>query len=346
MPGAAGRRASGLVRQRGRSAARQVPARDATTSELTRVHTPQYLGLLRNGIGSGYGNLDADTYFSPGTRDATWLAAGGAIDLATTLTSGGAKRGVALLRPPGHHATPGTSMGFCLLNNIALAASNALASGMKRVAIVDWDVHHGNGTQDAFYADPRVLFISSHQFRCIRAPAQRARSAMAPGAVSARTWRCRRAAVTKHTARRSAKWCCRCCAHMHRSWYSCLRGSTPTRATRSRRSSCRPPVTARWRARCSSWWMRSATGRIGFVLEGGYDLQALEASVAQVGASLHRPAHRARARHAARAGARCDRRHASCTLAVLETRRRRNLGASPWAKPFRSSSKDTSGRFG
>jgi acetoin utilization deacetylase AcuC-like enzyme len=80
------------------------------------------------------------------------------------LIEGRSDRGLALLRPPGHHAVPDRSMGFCLLNNVALAASAALAAGLSRVAVVDWDVHHGNGTQDAFYDDPRVLMISLHQY--------------------------------------------------------------------------------------------------------------------------------------------------------------------------------------
>jgi acetoin utilization deacetylase AcuC-like enzyme len=86
------------------------------------------------------------------------------MELAQALVSGTSRRGIALLRPPGHHAIAGRSLGFCLLNNIALAASSALAQGLARVAIVDWDVHHGNGTQDMFYDDPRVLFISLHQY--------------------------------------------------------------------------------------------------------------------------------------------------------------------------------------
>jgi acetoin utilization deacetylase AcuC-like enzyme len=77
---------------------------------------------------------------------------------------GGPRRGVALLRPPGHHAEPDTAMGFCLINNVAVAAARALQDGARRVAIVDWDVHHGNGTQAAFYDDPRVLFVSLHQY--------------------------------------------------------------------------------------------------------------------------------------------------------------------------------------
>jgi acetoin utilization deacetylase AcuC-like enzyme len=263
-----------------------VPARDATTSELARVHTPQYLGLLRNGIGSGYGNLDADTYFSPGTRDATWLAAGGAIDLATTLTNGGAKRGVALLRPPGHHATPGTSMGFCLLNNIALAASSALASGMKRVAIVDWDVHHGNGTQDAFYADPRVLFISLHQFPLYPGTGAAREIGDGPGrgfsanlAMPARSGDEAYGAAFREVV------------------LPLLRAHAPELVLVSAGfdAHARDPLASLELSTAGYGAMASALldivdelghGRIGFVLEGGYDLQALEASVAQVGASL------------------------------------------------------------
>jgi len=141
-----------------------VPAREASVHELARVHAGSYVRHLQARLAEGHGHLDADTYFCAGTREAAWLAAGGVIDLAETLVSGRSRRGFALLRPPGHHAVPSSSMGFCLLNNVALAASAALAKGLSRVAIVDWDVHHGNGTQDMFYDDPRVLFISLHQF--------------------------------------------------------------------------------------------------------------------------------------------------------------------------------------
>ena len=146
------------------SAIHSVIAREAKQDELCRVHSPQYVERLLARLSRGFGNLDPDTYFSPGTREAAWLAAGGVIDLAQLLASSTNQRGFALLRPPGHHAVPAASMGFCLLNNVALAASAARASGLARVAIVDWDVHHGNGTQDMFYDDPNVLFISLHQF--------------------------------------------------------------------------------------------------------------------------------------------------------------------------------------
>ncbi|MGD8860718.1 MAG: histone deacetylase [Myxococcales bacterium] len=142
-----------------------LPARRATDAEIGTTHSAGYLRTLHATLSRGdFGNLDADTFYSPGSDDATFLAAGGAVDLARHLISAHQTRGVALLRPPGHHAEPDHAMGFCMLNNIALAAHAALASGARRVAIVDWDVHHGNGTQHAFYDDPRVLFISLHQY--------------------------------------------------------------------------------------------------------------------------------------------------------------------------------------
>ena len=154
----------GLNKALGGLACQRVQAREANLVELSRVHAPAYLDKLGARLARGQGQLDPDTYFNAGTREAAWLAAGGVIDLATTLLNGTSRRGFALLRPPGHHAVPNSSMGFCLLNNVALAASAALAAGLRRVAIVDWDVHHGNGTQDMFYEDPRLLFISLHQY--------------------------------------------------------------------------------------------------------------------------------------------------------------------------------------
>jgi acetoin utilization deacetylase AcuC-like enzyme len=141
-------------------------AREAALDELARVHDADYLRSLRERLREGYGHIDADTYYSPGTAEAALRSAGGAAALATALLSdapNAARRGVALLRPPGHHAEPDAAMGFCMLNNVAVAASAALDAGALRAAIVDWDVHHGNGTQSAFYADPRVLFVSLHQ---------------------------------------------------------------------------------------------------------------------------------------------------------------------------------------
>jgi acetoin utilization deacetylase AcuC-like enzyme len=143
---------------------RPLAARPVRSEELLTVHDPRYVAALDAVLSrGGFGQLDGDTFFSPGTREASWLAAGAAVDLGGALM-GEAQHALALLRPPGHHAVPDASMGFCLLNNVALAARAAQAAGAGKVAIVDWDVHHGNGTQDAFETDPSVLFISLHQY--------------------------------------------------------------------------------------------------------------------------------------------------------------------------------------
>jgi acetoin utilization deacetylase AcuC-like enzyme len=141
-----------------------VEARPATDAEIASVHTASHMRDLERVLQGGFGEIDADTFVAPGTREATWRAAGGAAELARALMENRARRGFALLRPPGHHAESSRAMGFCLLNNVAIAARAALAAGARRVAIVDWDVHHGNGTQEAVESDPRILFISLHQW--------------------------------------------------------------------------------------------------------------------------------------------------------------------------------------
>jgi acetoin utilization deacetylase AcuC-like enzyme len=140
-----------------------VAPRQATAEELARVHDPKFVAWLENLRGKE-GYVDADTYVGPDSIEVAGLAAGGTVALVDALIDGPVKRGLALVRPPGHHARPGHAMGFCLLNNVAVAAAHARARGLERVAIVDWDVHHGNGTQEAFYGDPNVLYVSTHQF--------------------------------------------------------------------------------------------------------------------------------------------------------------------------------------
>src|SRR5215470_9472159 len=147
-----------------RDRAKLGPARAAAADDLTRVHELSYLADLERLVPGRTGWLDEDTYFSPGSWKAALAAAGGAADLARAVVDGKLDRGLAVVRPPGHHATPGRAMGFCLLNNVAVAAAAARAAGLARVAIIDWDVHHGNGTQDIFWTDPNVLFVSSHQY--------------------------------------------------------------------------------------------------------------------------------------------------------------------------------------
>ncbi|MBW2463238.1 MAG: histone deacetylase [Deltaproteobacteria bacterium] len=141
-----------------------VPTRWATTAELSRVHTADYLARLDQALGRPNVRIDADTYVSAGSREAVFRAAGGAISLVDELLARRGTSGVALVRPPGHHATDRAAMGFCLVNHVAVAAAAALAGGAERVAIIDWDVHHGNGTEAIFAEDPRVLFVSLHQF--------------------------------------------------------------------------------------------------------------------------------------------------------------------------------------
>ena len=146
---------------------RQLAPRPATDEELQRVHTADYLHDLFKRMGDhnpkGSGWLDPDTYYGPGTYKAALNAAGGTVELALRVLGSASDNGFALVRPPGHHASQGHAMGFCLLNNIAVAAAAARARG-ARVAIVDFDVHHGNGTEEIFADDSSMLFISSHQF--------------------------------------------------------------------------------------------------------------------------------------------------------------------------------------
>jgi acetoin utilization deacetylase AcuC-like enzyme len=151
--------AAGIAQQ-----GRQVAIRPATDEELVRVHDARYLAELERTVPGKSGWIDPDTYFSPGTWDAARAAAGSASELALRVIKGELAQGIAVVRPPGHHATIAQAMGFCLLNNVAVAAAAARAAGAAKVAIVDWDVHHGNGTQDIFWNDPDVLYLSVHQF--------------------------------------------------------------------------------------------------------------------------------------------------------------------------------------
>jgi acetoin utilization deacetylase AcuC-like enzyme len=137
--------------------------RRATEVELTRVHNPSYLSSLREFCASGGGAVDFDTHVSLGTWDTALLAAGGVLGAIDALASGIGDVAFVAARPPGHHAQASKAMGFCFFNNIAIGAAE-LADRGERVFILDWDVHHGNGTQSTFWDDPRVLFVSTHQW--------------------------------------------------------------------------------------------------------------------------------------------------------------------------------------
>lgn len=151
--------AEGLTRRGNR-----VAAREASREELLAVHADALIEEVEATARRDFTQLDPDTYASRDSAEAARLAAGSLIDLALAVWRGKHPNALALLRPPGHHAERERAMGFCLFNNVAIAARAAQSRGAKRLLIVDWDVHHGNGTQNAFWDDPDVLYFSIHQF--------------------------------------------------------------------------------------------------------------------------------------------------------------------------------------
>lgn len=133
--------------------------------QVTTIHSPEVVERVRRLCEHGGGRLEVDTVCSRESFDIALAAAGAACSAVDAVIGGPQHRAFCLIRPPGHHATRTESMGFCLFNNIALAAEHAKRRhGLTRILIVDWDVHHGNGTQDVFYADPCVFFLSSHRY--------------------------------------------------------------------------------------------------------------------------------------------------------------------------------------
>ncbi|MGQ0825153.1 MAG: histone deacetylase family protein [Actinomycetota bacterium] len=144
-------------------AVEHVEPRLASVEEMAAVHDIRYLEELSAFCARGGGRIDADTAASSGSWDAARLAAGAGLAAIERLAQGDATAAFCAVRPPGHHAVPAGAMGFCLVNNVAVAAA-ALRRAGDRVLIVDWDAHHGNGTQDAFYRDPAVVYVSMHQW--------------------------------------------------------------------------------------------------------------------------------------------------------------------------------------
>ncbi len=136
----------------------------ASKEQITAVHSEALYDYVKSSVENGKRMLDPDTYINKYSFDAALLAAGSLINASDLVLSGDYKNAFCAVRPPGHHATRSRSMGFCLFNNIAVGVQHAIADHKKnRIAIVDWDVHHGNGTQDIFYETDKVLFISLHQ---------------------------------------------------------------------------------------------------------------------------------------------------------------------------------------
>lgn len=154
-----------LLRREGWLGFERVSSPAASRVVLERVHTGAHIDSIERLARHGGGQIDADTVLSSGSFQAALHAAGGAVELVTRLlAAGGAEVGFSIHRPPGHHATADTAMGFCLFNNVAVAARHALDElGLERVLILDWDVHHGNGTAEIFAGSDRVLYVSIHQ---------------------------------------------------------------------------------------------------------------------------------------------------------------------------------------
>jgi acetoin utilization deacetylase AcuC-like enzyme len=136
----------------------------AASQDLERVHPPAFLASIRELCESGGGAIDLDTVVSERSYDAAVVAAGAATAAVDAVLAGDVRAAFCLGRPPGHHAEAARAMGFCLVNHAAVAAAHARAAGVERVAVLDWDAHHGNGTQAIFWNDPNVLYVSLHQY--------------------------------------------------------------------------------------------------------------------------------------------------------------------------------------
>ncbi len=243
----------------------------------------------RPSASEGGGAIDADTYARPDSWRAARRAAGAGLAALTELE--GRRDAVAFVpvRPPGHHATADRAMGFCLLNSIAVAAASRTARG-ERVLIVDWDVHHGNGTQDIFWDDPDVLYVSTHQHPLYpgtgrasevggpAAPGSTFNLPLPPGATGDVVRPCPRSHAPGPPWRSSRPTGC---------WSPA--GSTPTGPIRWRSWPSRAATSPTWPGWCASW---RRPGRLALFLEGGYDASALASSVeATLAALLDLPGH-------------------------------------------------------
>jgi acetoin utilization deacetylase AcuC-like enzyme len=284
---------AGLGRAQGRFD--PVDTRMATDEELARVHDPAFIERLEKLRGQR-AYLDPDTYLSPESVDTARLAAGSLVAMVDALLAEGAPtavstragsttraitKGVALLRPPGHHARRAQAMGFCLLNNVAVAAAHARARGIARVAVVDWDVHHGNGTQEMFWRDPGVMYVSTHQFPFY--PGTGAVDEIGEGDGTGYTVNLPLAAGGGDAIYASA---------FERVVLPVLEAYAPELVLVSAGfdAAARDPLAQMELTSAAFGWMarelarvadRSAGGRMALVLEGGYDLVALEAGIAR-----------------------------------------------------------------
>jgi acetoin utilization deacetylase AcuC-like enzyme len=272
----------------GRSAQR-LGARDASLDEMARVHTAEYLASLSATSGQ-VGHLDADTFYSPRSFDAARRATGAALALTDALLDGAMDFGFGLMRPPGHHARPAQSMGFCMINHVAVAARHALSRGARRVVILDWDVHHGNGTEEIFEASPEVLYISLHQ------------SPQYPGTGAATDiGRAEGHGFNVNVPLSAGANNAAYAAAFERLVLPIIEQFAPdlTLVSAGYDAHHRDPLGGMELDGAGYAWMtrrlletarRGPGHRIGFLLEGGYDLQALRESVGQTLTALTEPA--------------------------------------------------------
>jgi acetoin utilization deacetylase AcuC-like enzyme len=256
-----------------------IGARDASEEELARVHDARYVEELGR-LAGRQGYLDEDTYLAPGSVAAARRAAGSALAVVDAMLDKEITRALALVRPPGHHARPARAMGFCLLNNIAVAAAHARSRGVDRVLVLDWDVHHGNGTQEMFLADPHVLYVSLHQWPFY--PGTGAATETGQGEGRGYTVNVPLSAGAGHDDYAGA---------FDRVIMPAVEAFAPELVLVSAGFDAhKSDPLASMRLEAASYAMmtrylvnqatRSAQGRIALLLEGGYDLDALEASVA------------------------------------------------------------------
>jgi len=252
-------------------------ARRATFEELATVHDPRYLGALRDFAEAGGGKADPDTYVTRASWDAASEAAGAGLAAVDALTRGEGDVAFVVARPPGHHAPADHAMGFCLVNNIAVAAAH-LADAGERVLIVDWDVHHGNGTQDLFWNDDRVCFVSTHEDGLYpgtgsitetggeRAPGLTVNVPLPPGATGDVVERALAEVAAPVAANFSPTWV------LVSAGYDAHRDDPLASLALSSGDYARLAALVRDLA--------PGPARLAFFLEGGYDLDALRSSVA------------------------------------------------------------------
>lgn len=251
--------------------------RVATDAELERVHGRAYLDDLRAFCRKGGGSLDADTYATSASWESAVRAAGAGLVAVDALRASHHGAGFVAARPPGHHAMADRPMGFCLLNNVAVTAA-ALVAGGERVAVVDWDVHHGNGTQDLFWDDPRVLYVSTHQWPCypgtgrvtdIGGPGAAGTTVnvpLPPGSTGAEVEAAFDLMIDPVVAR------------FQPDWVLVSAGFDAHRADPLAELALSDGDFARLAGRVAEW--APGPGRVVVFLEGGYDLEALRASTA------------------------------------------------------------------